>query len=652
MFPLTSNPWTAFAPAGTADGSRLPGAVLSWRALLRQARAVLAGEGNDLAASEDGMVSFITALVVVGFAVLIGLVANVGYNTREKQDMQHRADSIAISGATWKARGMNAVTAANHLMGELTALCVMHYSFGGPELDDGNEVSTQEKSNGEMQLDVAADLASGDEFKSSIDSDVQRIKNTKWKSGATIYDARMMLMYVEYLAIQGHIIAEVVQLIPYVGEFLAMAIDLACTALRFKVTQEWISLQLLEGAVQAAVQPRKALESVVLPLIQLYADTAGGNSPELPFVNNTAAAADKATKDLEQKNHLKKAALFPFPFPNTFKLPIEREKVPSTSGGKPESPNTAGGFASDVGKMLHLLNVASAARSALSFFFPSLKGFDMPTLDQDALGNKGYQGNPSRDKLPNGDWNKEQKSQFVRATYPWVNYWRGPVRNFMDLTLTLSTSSAWYLYWSDRYTLAKTHEFRTRSSKKLAMYVMTDSEKYGKGKEPWTKESGSKQADQLFCVLGFAQRPAKTIAMVPVFGKPQQNSNGVVAFAQAMVYNANKQDASANPGDFQPEIGWNTLNWRSPINGSNAYEFAKGVKDPSAFGALKNFLNNDGGDDNQPAIKLNWQARLTPVSRLFNEPSIMLALPAEHRDALLPFQAMHYVTGTKMFVNH
>src|SRR5262249_49177381 len=45
------------------------------------------------------------------------------------------ADSVAYSGTVWMARGMNSITAANHLIGELMALYTLHHAIGAKYLD-------------------------------------------------------------------------------------------------------------------------------------------------------------------------------------------------------------------------------------------------------------------------------------------------------------------------------------------------------------------------------------------------------------------------------------------------------------------------------------------------------------------------------------
>ena len=52
---------------------------------------------------------------------------------------QNAADAVAFSSAQWMARGMNAATATNHLLGEVTAITVVIEGLGGPEADAGLE---------------------------------------------------------------------------------------------------------------------------------------------------------------------------------------------------------------------------------------------------------------------------------------------------------------------------------------------------------------------------------------------------------------------------------------------------------------------------------------------------------------------------------
>src|SRR5690348_4479264 len=94
---------------------------------------------RSLHESEEGMLSLVSLFVVLGFLVLIGLLANAGRVTSRKLETQNAADSVAYSAGVEMGRGMNFVTAINHLVGELTALVVLIHTLGGDELDQGKE---------------------------------------------------------------------------------------------------------------------------------------------------------------------------------------------------------------------------------------------------------------------------------------------------------------------------------------------------------------------------------------------------------------------------------------------------------------------------------------------------------------------------------
>src|SRR5262245_55067222 len=84
---------------------------------------------------EGGMLSLVSLFVVLGFLVLFSLLSNAGKTVGQKLEAQNAADAVAYSAGVEMARGLNSVTAANHLIGELQALVVLHHGLGGDELD-------------------------------------------------------------------------------------------------------------------------------------------------------------------------------------------------------------------------------------------------------------------------------------------------------------------------------------------------------------------------------------------------------------------------------------------------------------------------------------------------------------------------------------
>ena len=80
-----------------------------------------------------GKITIITIFALLGLLVMAGFIGNVGHITTNKIATQNAADSIAFSSAQWMARGMNAATATNHMLGEVTGLVVVIEGVAGPE---------------------------------------------------------------------------------------------------------------------------------------------------------------------------------------------------------------------------------------------------------------------------------------------------------------------------------------------------------------------------------------------------------------------------------------------------------------------------------------------------------------------------------------
>jgi hypothetical protein len=220
-------------------------------------------------------------------------------------------------------------------------------------------------------------------------------------------------------------------------------------------------------------------------------------------------------------------------------------------------------------------------------------------------------------------------TQMVRAAFPWVNYRRQALLDGMRF-MRMSQTGEYYRAWTDYYTLKKSNDFY-QMDLGGGMYIMQGSSMDSKGQESWTTNSA--QADQLFCVMGFTYRAAERPLASVIYRQP--NASGIVAYAQSMIYNANLQDPNNTPAGYQPQVGWNTLNWQAPVGGSPAHEYAS---DPSKLwtelmGARQTFpwpVNNPGRQapytfdfdqgrrfrSNFPNIALNWQFKLVPVTRL------------------------------------
>jgi hypothetical protein len=596
------------------------------------------GPWSKLHAAEDGMLSFLTVVAVLFFVLLTGFVANIAYVTREKVEVQNAADAVAYSGALWQARGMNAVTAANHLQGELTAICVLHYAMGGAELDKGQTFTTNEIKSMRIKLWQAYAFAHLSPNFWNFLMEPEDVINYDHKAGATLYDSRLTLQYWLWWSFFMNGVAGILDdLLDDAG----LPIDIAASALREKVYQEWKTLDALEQSAQTLTPVRKQLEATVIPLVSRFADSV---------IRQTPLAIDKAVKQIGEQNRVEAAI---HPPARLIRLPVEPESKPVQGrGGLPLTSAAPHGTAGDVIEKFE--GFVRGAQSALDDFTSSLGPFSFLVdlvipLPPRAPGEEYYAGNPTLKSLPGvgskkpGDrranWDKEKQSQFARATYPWVNAWRSPVRSAMEFPLlTLSRASQYYHHWTNRVTLSKCWELRDHGNGPPHMYVMRHANADGRGKERWTKAAGSLQADQLFTVVAVVHRPYHTLASPTVHGSA--NTDGLLAYAQAMVYNANDQKpgGKVSPGGFQPELGWNTLNWKSPINQSDAHEYPHGARIDGGLGDVVNLLRSPNAVPH-PIVHLNWQAKLTPVTRL-RELTLSPVLPENHRRVLR--KLVHY----------
>jgi hypothetical protein len=106
---------------------------------------------------------------------------------------------------------------------------------------------------------------------------------------------------------------------------------------------------------------------------------------------------------------------------------------------------------------------------------------------------------------------------------------------------------------------------------------------------------------------------------------PVASKRGITTFAQAIFYNGNEQ----KPADFgaksqtQAKLGWDTLNW-SPTATVPEWGAPAAVSDKAKwpweiFDADEELAKN-------AAVKLNWQAKLMPVTSSRLTPAAAVAM--------------------------
>jgi hypothetical protein len=468
-----------------------------------------------------GQVALVSVFAIMTLLLLIAALLNAARVTSRKLDTQNAADAAAHAAGVEMARGMNAVTALNHLIAELNALDAMVMAFGGIPLEDRKPISI-------VNPDLVDAYAEALRWNGGTLPDGFRIVRTlKSKSGAAIGDSRKRLQRVLTEAYRVHAAGGVMCMENDIAPFAPSGRELikAANVIERNVVFEWEVLDYLEELAEGPLLGLKHLCNPMrkpdgsVGLITLLYEYSERVVEETPHRAEHAAAA--VAQQLGTTGSL---------FPNTrggrftLELPVVKEKI---------------------------------TRHTVT----------------------------------------HRHSQMVRGMTPWVQYWRKPILAFGRATLPLSGFARHYHDATNDFTLNMAWwqwlENRTH------LYVLKDLDVRGpdKGREPWAVRDGSHLADARFALVGFAHQPMPEVVGAPVF-RPYQ-PDGLAAHAQVLLYNANPQNRPRQR-QWQPVVGWDTLAWDNAVP---EFEFGE-----------------DYGSDReireQPRIKLNWQVKLVPTTRL------------------------------------
>lgn len=567
--------------------------------------------------SEDGMMVWGLLVSIMFFLLLTALAYNTGKTVAVKVDTQNTADSMAYSSAVWSARGMNTVTATNHLIGELNALYVLHHALGGRHLDVSD---SKNKDTWEMNL---MNLAL--KYKFNLDGYVPIWPDVgpplDWLGPTILSQARSPS--------RQHF--NVVKADTYA--------DRNSTLFQAKlVLKAWMLKTYIDhhyGILLGA--------SIWPPTVNAGKAMAAG-----AYAQETAIVAQyrflNAVEELARSlRGIKKQ------IPGLIELLHDYQKALISPVGIPTTSYRAAQHIAEH----HGQSGTVIARGPMPFLTLPLE------LEKESLST-------------------EEKSQLIRATYPWVVHWRKPVGVVLTAGAPQSFASSFYANWSERYTLQSCEWMRTADDQKyrnqltitnkaggplagavgsalsdLLSFVQganlggggsggsTDGEDglqirlpvveglndtpggVSKGREAWNdwndRKTASRELDDLFCVMGYARSRVPGVASQAFFR--QENPQGVVCFAQAMIYNANDKRSLRHSG--QPKFTWDTLNWKGAVP-----EFKnRGFWDIS-WSAFSQMFQSW----RQPEVRLNWQAKLTPVT---NHKLLRTSLPASLLDSKL-----------------
>ena len=323
-------------------------------------------------ADESGKISLLSSLLMLALVALAGWVGNVGQASKEKLELQNSADSIAYSSTLWMARGMNALTATNHLLGEATAMAAVHEAMGGPELDHAIRRNTNENTaldNAIRSLAQLAPVAPSIYSPPPIPTIDRRVvkfvtdrtspSNGRMSAFATIYDSRMTLKRQLIIILPAKAFANLGFLVPppwgYATAAAAYVVHIAGTANIVLIGKEWFVLEAFEAIARVFKPIKSVLEKQLVPTLVAHAHFVASYDPnaqkQKPGIVN--GAVERLVLDLEQKLDVE-ASLFP-KF-KKLRLPVEAEPKPNMRGTSP--PGT--GWGSDTPSMFPMPELGTA----------------------------------------------------------------------------------------------------------------------------------------------------------------------------------------------------------------------------------------------------------------------------------------------------
>ena len=212
--------------------------------------------------SRRGTITTATVIALVFFFVLFLLLMDLYRVISEKSEEQNAADANAFSPAEWLARGLNALTGTNHLMGEMMSLVVIHEAIAGENVD-GADLSAADRARATqadaelMTLQPLAHAVGG--WTISYPYVVQPLM-----AAATVGEGKLNLKEAVVRLYQDQIAAS---LLPG-GWIIIEELNLA----ELKMLDEWLFLDELEQLCRASLPLKEELFNTLLPAAKAYED--------------------------------------------------------------------------------------------------------------------------------------------------------------------------------------------------------------------------------------------------------------------------------------------------------------------------------------------------------------------------------------------
>lgn len=290
----------------------------------------------DVAIKEEGMISLVTIQAVLFLLILIGLVGNTGRIVSEKIEVQNGADAVAYSSGIVMARALNAVTASNHLIGELNALAVLQHALNG----EGEDRPPSGRMNAvDKMLSISFRMADAVKHQTFPSHPNERISfrggaydlNNEIPSdaGATIAWSMHRLQLLLAWTYEAYTIGALLQKSKWpIAVAIGAGIASAAIAVEFKIGQERLVLDQLKTFSDRTDPIKRGILENVIPIVYAY---------QIRIRDSVPNAVRNALNEVREGNRLDDAQIFPS-FENGMLDPPLKEE-PENFGTEGESDN-------------------------------------------------------------------------------------------------------------------------------------------------------------------------------------------------------------------------------------------------------------------------------------------------------------------------
>lgn len=324
----------------------------------------------EIVKRRKGKISLLLLVLVLLAAVLAGLLGNAGYTTQEKLQVRHASDAVAFSSALWMARGMNGVTACNHIIGEATAMLVLHDALGGAELRLGLQINPAENRQVDRAIQALARIAPIGQIPNKyipvvltnvdrriIEAVTRRAAPTPTQdleAFGMLYDARLTLKrrLVGCLAAKSLANLSAFAFPPpldIIATAAAYVVHIGATAQIVEIGKEWWLLEVVELYASNAVKLQHLVfEQQLIPSLHEFAnEVAGYESPSDSAADGTADqtpglvgnAIDRMLPEWSTEHRALSAIV---PSTEELRLPVVPESKPPTENFSSSFPEPWG----------------------------------------------------------------------------------------------------------------------------------------------------------------------------------------------------------------------------------------------------------------------------------------------------------------------